>query len=109
MADGPCGEEFKVAFSCFVHSEDEPKGVDCVDKFRGMQECFRKHPDIYGSGPSLLPLSSSVISSILTFSVFPGAEAEDEESEEDLIERAEEFLKLDDEDLLRASEYALLD
>lgn len=55
MADGPCGEEFKAAFSCFVHSEDEPKGVDCVEKFRGMQECFRKHPDIYGSGTFLSP------------------------------------------------------
>ncbi|GAA5852132.1 hypothetical protein JCM8547_000170 [Rhodosporidiobolus lusitaniae] len=48
MADGPCGEEFKAAFSCFVYSEAEPKGIDCVEKFRGMQECFRKHPDIYG-------------------------------------------------------------
>lgn len=50
MAHGPCGEEFKAAFSCFVHSEEEVKGVDCVDKFRGMQECFRKHPDVYGTG-----------------------------------------------------------
>ena len=50
MADGPCGEEFKAAFSCFIYSEDEPKGVDCVDKFRGMQECFRKYPEIYGAG-----------------------------------------------------------
>ncbi|SCV73556.1 BQ2448_7482 [Microbotryum intermedium] len=49
MADGPCGPEFKLAFSCFVYSEAEPKGVDCVEKFRGMQECFRKHPDIYGA------------------------------------------------------------
>ncbi|GAA5958275.1 hypothetical protein JCM10213_007120, partial [Rhodosporidiobolus nylandii] len=36
MADGPCGEEFKQAFSCFVYSEAEPKGIDCVEKFRGM-------------------------------------------------------------------------
>ncbi|SGZ01858.1 BQ5605_C033g11169 [Microbotryum silenes-dioicae] len=49
MADGPCGPEFKLAFSCFVYSEAEPKGVDCVEKFRGMQECFRQHPDIYGT------------------------------------------------------------
>lgn len=34
MADGPCGEEFKAAFSCFVYSKDEPKGMDCVDKFQ---------------------------------------------------------------------------
>jgi intermembrane space import and assembly protein 40 len=34
MATGPCGEQFKAAFSCFVHSEEEPKGMDCVDKFK---------------------------------------------------------------------------
>jgi len=49
MAHGPCGEEFKEAFSCFVFSNEEPKGIDCIDRFRGMQDCFRKHPDIYGS------------------------------------------------------------
>lgn len=50
MADGPCGEQFKAAFSCFVYSEAEPKGMDCVEKFKGMQDCFRQHPDIYGEG-----------------------------------------------------------
>ncbi|CAF3452309.1 hypothetical protein FGSG_02455 [Fusarium graminearum PH-1] len=49
MADGPCGEEFKTAFSCFVFSQEEPKGMDCIDKFQGMQECFKKYPDIYGA------------------------------------------------------------
>lgn len=34
MADGPCGEEFKAAFSCFVYSKEEPKGMDCIDKFQ---------------------------------------------------------------------------
>lgn len=34
MAHGPCGEEFKSAFSCFVYSDVEPKGMDCVDKFQ---------------------------------------------------------------------------
>ncbi|GJC94673.1 CHCH domain-containing protein [Colletotrichum higginsianum] len=33
MADGPCGEEFKAAFSCFVYSNEEPKGMDCIEKF----------------------------------------------------------------------------
>ncbi|RPB11778.1 hypothetical protein P167DRAFT_546077 [Morchella conica CCBAS932] len=42
MAHGPCGEEFKAAFSCFVFSTEEPKGVDCVDRFKGMQACFQK-------------------------------------------------------------------
>ena len=34
MAHGPCGEEFKAAFSCFVYSEQEPKGMDCIEKFK---------------------------------------------------------------------------
>jgi hypothetical protein len=50
MAHGACGEEFKAAFSCFVYSTEEPKGQDCIEKFRGMQECFRAHPEIYGEG-----------------------------------------------------------
>jgi intermembrane space import and assembly protein 40 len=61
MASGPCGEDFKAAFSCFVYSEEEPKGMDCVEKFKGMQDCFRAHPEIYGEGqlaPVLFPLSS---------------------------------------------------
>ncbi|OCL13042.1 hypothetical protein AOQ84DRAFT_352202 [Glonium stellatum] len=49
MAHGPCGEEFKAAFSCFVYSTEDPKGMDCIDKFKGMQDCFRQHPDIYGA------------------------------------------------------------
>lgn len=34
MADGPCGEQFKAAFSCFVYSDAEPKGMDCIEKFQ---------------------------------------------------------------------------
>ncbi|KAF8530418.1 hypothetical protein BU17DRAFT_35621 [Hysterangium stoloniferum] len=48
MAHGPCGMPFREAFSCFVFSEQEPKGIDCIEKFRKMQECFREHPDVYG-------------------------------------------------------------
>ncbi|MCJ1378706.1 Oxidoreductase [Xylographa soralifera] len=48
MAHGPCGEEFRTAFSCFVYSNEEPKGMDCIDRFKGMQDCFRQHPDVYG-------------------------------------------------------------
>ncbi|BGP20966.1 Oxidoreductase [Rhodosporidiobolus nylandii] len=81
MADGPCGEEFKQAFSCFVYSEAEPKGIDCVEKFRGMQECFRKYPDIYGSEAEDL-------------------EAEEEDEGFDLVSRAEAALALPDEHFL---------
>lgn len=34
MAKGPCGEAFKAAFSCFVYSNEEPKGIDCIEKFK---------------------------------------------------------------------------
>lgn len=49
MAHGPCGEQFRTAFSCFVFSKEEPKGVDCIEHFKAMQDCFRDHPDIYGA------------------------------------------------------------
>ncbi len=48
MADGPCGDEFKKSFSCFHYSEADPKGSDCIPQFRDMQECFMKHPEVYG-------------------------------------------------------------
>lgn len=47
MAHGPCGPEFREAFSCFVFSKEEPKGMDCIDKFQTMQNCFRQYPDVY--------------------------------------------------------------
>lgn len=50
MAHGVCGEQFREAFSCFVYSKEEPKGQDCIEKFRGMQECFAAHPEVYGEG-----------------------------------------------------------
>lgn len=42
--------QFREAFSCFVFSEQEPKGIDCVAKFKAMQDCFREHPDVYAEG-----------------------------------------------------------
>lgn len=60
MAHGVCGEQFKEAFSCFVYSEEEPKGQDCIEKFRAMQDCFRAHPEIYGEGAcTRLPIALS--------------------------------------------------
>lgn len=47
MASGPCGEQFKSAFSCFHYSKEDLKGSDCVDQFRAMQECMQKYPDLY--------------------------------------------------------------
>ena len=48
MADGPCGDAFKESFSCFHYSEAEPKGIDCLEQFKSMQECFQSHPEVYG-------------------------------------------------------------
>lgn len=47
MATGPCGVEFREAFSCFHYSDAEPKGSDCYDAFQTMQECFSKYPTVY--------------------------------------------------------------
>lgn len=43
----PCGEYFKAAFSCFVKSQTNPKGEDCMDLFVAMQSCYMAHPEIY--------------------------------------------------------------
>ena len=47
MAHGPCGGEFREAFSCFVFSKQDPKGMDCIEKFKGMQDCFQRYPEVY--------------------------------------------------------------
>jgi len=50
MATGPCGFEFRSAFSCFHHSTADPKGSDCYEEFRGMQDCMVKFPKLYNVG-----------------------------------------------------------
>ncbi|XP_077297308.1 mitochondrial intermembrane space import and assembly protein 40-B-like isoform X1 [Arctopsyche grandis] len=47
MATGPCGVQFREAFSCFHYSEAEPKGSDCYEAFSTMQECMTKYPTLY--------------------------------------------------------------
>lgn len=69
MAYGPCGQQFKAAFSCFHYSEADPKGSNCISQFRDMQECFVKYPEIYGKDDDL---------------VLDG----DEESKDDLLENS---------------------
>lgn len=48
MATGPCGLEFREAFSCFHYSTAEPKGSDCYDAFKTMQTCMVQYPALYG-------------------------------------------------------------
>lgn len=79
MAHGPCGTEFREAFSCFVYSEKEPKGIDCVEMFKAMQDCFRTHPDVYGEGVCVSPTE---VYSSLDVSV----ELSDADGEEDVKE-----------------------
>jgi intermembrane space import and assembly protein 40 len=47
MTKGPCGESFKGAFGCFVHSTDEPKGSDCMEEFKKMHECLVENAEYY--------------------------------------------------------------
>lgn len=47
MAVGPCGVEFRAAFSCFHYSTEEPKGSECIEKFAEMQNCMQQHPELY--------------------------------------------------------------
>jgi intermembrane space import and assembly protein 40 len=55
MATGPCGNEFREAFSCFHFSQEEDKGSDCFEQFKGMQECMQRYPSLYDhdSGPDM--------------------------------------------------------
>merc|ERR1711953_661528 len=54
MAIGPCGVEFREAFSCFHYSEAEPKGSDCFEKFSDMNECMSKYPELYENNDEAL-------------------------------------------------------
>ncbi|XP_054640220.1 mitochondrial intermembrane space import and assembly protein 40-A-like [Dunckerocampus dactyliophorus] len=55
MAGGPCGTEFKEAFSCFHFSKEEVKGSECLDPFRAMQECMRRYPDLNSRDDDKVP------------------------------------------------------
>lgn len=47
MATGPCGIEFREAFTCFHFSKEDPKGSDCFDSFKTMQTCMAQYPSLY--------------------------------------------------------------
>lgn len=47
MKDGPCGTKFLCAYECFLRSDSEPKGSDCVEAFVQMHECMNEHPEVY--------------------------------------------------------------
>lgn len=43
----PCGDKFKVAFSCYFKSKTSPKGAECIDFFEAMQKCYEENREIY--------------------------------------------------------------
>ncbi|RDB25417.1 Mitochondrial intermembrane space import and assembly protein 40 [Hypsizygus marmoreus] len=38
----------EINWDCPCLGEEEPKGINCVEKFKSMQTCFREHPEVYG-------------------------------------------------------------
>ncbi|CAG2165001.1 unnamed protein product [Oppiella nova] len=52
MASGPCGYQFREAFSCFHYSEAETKGSECIEKFAQMQDCMTQYPNLYPNNSS---------------------------------------------------------
>ena len=78
MATGVCGEQFKAAFSCFHTSTSEPKGSDCIEQFRTMQECFREYPETYGE--------------------FESVDSADDEDDQELFDFVDEQKEIDEED-----------
>lgn len=54
MASGPCGFEFRDAFSCFYYSKSETKGSECLEKFMEMQTCMSKYPVLYSKENSAM-------------------------------------------------------
>ena len=47
MAVGPCGLEFREAFSCFHYSKSEVKGSECLEQFAKLQICMKDFPELY--------------------------------------------------------------
>jgi intermembrane space import and assembly protein 40 len=37
LKEGPCGGAFVHAFACFIRSEHEDQGMDCLDEFKAFQ------------------------------------------------------------------------
>ena len=46
-ASGPCGFEFRDAFSCFHYSKSDTKGAECAAKFATLNNCMAEFPALY--------------------------------------------------------------
>lgn len=54
MTAGPCGYEFREAFSCFHHHKNEQDGMEaCVEHFKDMHACMSQYPKVYGTFKTL--------------------------------------------------------
>ncbi|XP_037956342.1 mitochondrial intermembrane space import and assembly protein 40-like [Teleopsis dalmanni] len=60
MATGPCGIQFRDAFSCFHFSTAETKGSECFQQFRLMQDCFQEYPSVYNKGSANVKENSHI-------------------------------------------------
>ncbi|XP_056649113.1 mitochondrial intermembrane space import and assembly protein 40-B [Diorhabda sublineata] len=47
LATGPCGVEFRNAFTCFHSAEGEEQSKECYSLFKTMQNCMEKYPNLY--------------------------------------------------------------
>lgn len=45
LVQGPCSDSFKDSFSCFMRSQHETKGLDCISQFEGFQACLHRNPE----------------------------------------------------------------
>lgn len=45
LKEGACGPTFVHAFGCFIRSEHEDKGMDCLEQFKAFQVCLQKNPE----------------------------------------------------------------
>lgn len=59
IASGPCGYQFREAFTCFHYSTNELKGSECADKFIDMQNCMAKYPNLYSGAISSISNAES--------------------------------------------------
>lgn len=46
-ASGPCGYEFREAFTCFHYSTSETKGTECLEKFQILNQCMSEYPGLF--------------------------------------------------------------
>mmetsp|Transcript_19992 Transcript_19992/g.27683 ORF Transcript_19992/g.27683 Transcript_19992/m.27683 type:complete len:104 (-) Transcript_19992:206-517(-) len=45
IKEGACGQPFVESFSCFIRSQAEEKGSDCINVFQGLQECMANNAE----------------------------------------------------------------